>query len=124
LVEYFADSYAFFARAEGNPRYIRIFQRGEIVTSALNVLEVYSVMLTRIPEDEARRHASACFHFVVGVPEDTALPAAEFKRRMLREGRDCSTVDAWGYAASVRLGRRFLTGDGHFKGVANVAFVR
>jgi hypothetical protein len=124
LGEYFADTYAFFARLAGNPRYIRLFKQGDVVTSALNVVEAYSVMLTRVSPEEALRHASACFGYVVNIPDDTALEAAVFKRKMSRDGRNCSSIDAWGYAASVRLGRKFLTGDLPFKGLPNVAFVR
>lgn len=124
MVEYFADSFAFFARAEGNPRYIRIMERAKIVTSALNVLEVYTVMLNRLPREDALRYARACFQHAVDVPNDVAFDASEFKRKMLANRKNCSSVDAWGYAAARRLGYPFLTGDRPFKGVPGVEFVR
>lgn len=124
MADYFADTYAFFARVEGNPRYRRIFQRSNVVTSALNVLETYAVMLTRLPKADALRLANACFRYVVDVPAEAAFDAAEFKRQMGTLRRNCSTVDAWGYAAARRLSCPFLTGDLPFKGLANVAFVR
>lgn len=124
LADLFADSYAFFARAEGNPRYIRVFASHATVTSALNVLEVYAVMLRRLEPSVALRHARACAAYLTPVPDDVAFDAAKFKRRMVSEGRSCSTVDAWGYAASRRLGCRFLTGDQQFKGLPGVAFLR
>lgn len=124
MADLFADSYAFFARAEGNPRYIRLFEHRTVLTSALNVLEVYSVMLQRLERSAALRHARACASYVAPIPDDVAFEAAEFKRRMLAEHRSCSTVDAWGYAAARRLGCQFLTGDEPFKGLPDVAFLR
>ena len=124
MPDLFADSYAFFARAEGNPRYLRLFQHRSVVTSALNLVEVYGVMLRRLEPELARRHAHACARYLTAIPDDVAFEAAQFKRRMEADRRNCSTVDAWGYSAAQRLGCPFLTGDIPFKGLPNVEFVR
>jgi predicted nucleic acid-binding protein len=124
LVDYFADSYAFIAHFQGNPRYNRIFRKKTVVTSAMNVLEVYSTLARRIEEPEARRLATAILPSVVHVPAEVALHAGSFRQSMRARRRDCSHIDAWGYASANYLGVPFLTGDTAFKGVEQVDFVR
>jgi predicted nucleic acid-binding protein len=124
LADLFADSYAFIAHLEGNERYARIFQKKSVVTSALNVLEVYSTLLRRIPEEEARRIATALIPLVTPVPPEVALRAGDFRQSMRSRRRDCSYLDAWGYASAIQLGVAFLTGDPAFRGIEHVSFVR
>jgi predicted nucleic acid-binding protein len=124
LADFFADGYAFIAYLEGNERYARIFQKKAVVTSALNLLEVYSTLLRRISEDEARRIGTALIPLVVPVPPEVALRAGDFRRSMRSKRRDCSYVDAWGYASAMQLGVPFLTGDPAFRGIEHVSFVR
>ena len=124
LPDYFADSYALVAYLEGNPRYVRIFQRKSLCTSALNVLELYGTLLRRLSKGEARASSIPFLPLVrVGTPE-VALEAAEFRQRMRVKKRDCSYIDAWGYAMAREIGVPFLTGDPSFKAVQDVEFVR
>jgi predicted nucleic acid-binding protein len=124
LADYFADSYAFVAHLEGNERYNRIFRTKILVTTALNVLEIYSTLLRRIDSREAKQLASAFLRCVVPVPEESVLVAGEFRRAMRSRRRDCSYIDSWGYAAAKHLKIPFLTGDPAFRGIENVSFVR
>ena len=124
MPDLFADSFALVAFLEGNPRYVRIFRRKKLVTSALNVLEVYATLLRRFNREEAREAAGAFLPVVVEVPPEVALTAAEFRRTMRASKRDCSYIDAWGFAAAKHEGVPFLTGDPAFKHVENVEFVR
>lgn len=124
LADLLADSYAFFELFAGNPRYARIFRRTTIATTALNVVEIYSTLLQRVDPIVALRHARSCLALSVEVPETAALVAGEFRGRMRSLRRDCSTVDAWGFAASRELGMKFLTGDPAFKGLDGVEFLR
>jgi predicted nucleic acid-binding protein len=124
LADLFADSFAIVAFFEGNPRYVRIFQRKRLVTSSLNVLEVYSTLLRRLPQAEAREKAAAVLELLVDVPAEAAFTAGEFRREMRERKRDCSYIDAWGYAASRYFDLEFLTGDPAFKGIPHVEFVR
>ena len=120
----FADTYAFIALLEGNERYARIFGRGGLVTSAMNVQEVYTILLQRLDEEPATAFARSILGTVVDIPPEVALEAARFKGRMATERRDCSHIDAWGYASAKVLKRKFLTGDTAFRGLRNVEFVR
>ena len=124
MAEYLADSYAFVAFFEDNERYKRLFASAKIATTAMNVLEVCSVLLRRIDKDEALEFSQAMLSRVVDVRPEVALMAAELRRKMAQEKRQCSLIDAWGYAAAVAHGLKFLTGDPAFKGLENVEFVR
>lgn len=124
LVDYFADSFALVAFLEGNPRYVRIFRHKKLVTSALNVLEVYSTLLRRLSHEEARDSSIPFLSLTVEVPPEVAIDAAEFRHSMRISKHDCSYVDAWGYAAAGYLKVPFLTGDPTFRRVEHVEFVR
>ncbi|MGC2290115.1 MAG: PIN domain-containing protein [Thermoplasmata archaeon] len=124
MADFLADSYAFVEAFVGNERYARIFRHRAVVTTALNVLEVYATLLRRIERVDARSHALALIRYVSEVPPESAVVAAEFRHFMKDRHRDCSYIDAWGYAAASSLGARFLTGDPAFKGLENVEFVR
>ncbi|MCI4352709.1 MAG: PIN domain-containing protein [Thermoplasmata archaeon] len=124
MTDFLADSYAFVGLFEGNERYVRIFRHRSVVTTALNVLEVYATLLRRIERKEARSHALALIRLVCEIPSEVAIAAGEFRQTMRDRHRDCSYIDAWGYASAQALGVRFLTGDPGFKGLENVEFVR
>lgn len=124
MADFFADSYALVALLEGNERYVRIFRRKVIVTSSLNLLEVYSTLLRRFDRDESRELTAGITSMIVPVPPETAYPAGEFRQAMRSQRRDCSYIDAWGYASARHLGIPFLTGDPAFRHVEQVEFVR
>ena len=124
LADYLAGSYAWVALLEGNERYERIFRRKQLVTTAMNVLEVYSTLLRRIPRSEAKEMAAALLAYVTPVPPETALAAGEFRQFMRNRRLDCSYIDAWGYASARALGRKFLTGDPAFRSIEDVEYVR
>lgn len=119
-----ADSYALISLLEGNERYRRIFERKKIATTALNVLEVYSTLLRRIARDDARQICVGLLPHTVDVPSEVALLAGEFRVSMRGKKRDCSHIDAWGYASAQYLRIPFLTGDPAFHGLTNVEYVR
>ncbi|MFZ1024227.1 MAG: PIN domain-containing protein [Thermoplasmata archaeon] len=124
MTDLFADSYALVALLAGNERYSRIFRRKSLATSALNVLEVYATLLRRLDRREARELSSGFLPIAVPIPPDVALAAGEFRHLMRSQKRDCSYIDAWGYASARHLQVPFLTGDPAFRTVDHVEFVR
>lgn len=124
MADYLADSYALVAFLEGNDRYVRLFRRKALATTALNVLEVYATLLRRMSAAEAREIGSALLPLTISVAPEVALAAGEFRHRMRSAHKVCSYIDAWGYAAATELGIPFLTGDPAFRGLENVEFVR
>lgn len=123
LPDLFGDSYAIIALLEGNSRYARIFRQKDVVTSAINVLEVYGTLLRRIEAAEARAIAKSLLTMVTPVTPEVAILAGEFRHSMRAQKRNCSYVDSWGYASAQFLTVPFLTGDPAFAGVENVTFV-
>jgi len=103
---------------------VRIFRRKLLATTALNVLELYATLLRRLDTAEAREKCAAFLPLAVPVPAEIALTAGDFRHRMRSMKKDCSYIDAWGYAAARHLGIPFLTGDPAFRGIAHVEFVR
>jgi len=124
LPDLFADSYALVALLEGNDHYIRIFRENEVVTSSINVLEVYATLLRRIDPSEARKIAIGLLTMVTPIPPEVALSAAEFRHSLRARKRDCSYASAWGYTAAQHLRVPFLTGDPAFRVVEHVKFVQ
>ena len=124
MVDFLADSYALVAFLEGNDRYVRIFRRKRMVTTALNVFEVYATLLRRVDEEKAKEVCSGLLPLTVDVPPEVALVAGDFRHRMRSIKRDCSYIDAWGYATARDLRVPFLTGDPAFRGIDHVEFVR
>lgn len=124
MADLLADSYAFIELFGGNPKYATLFRAHSISTTSINVLEVYAALLRRIDPVEALSHARSMLPVVVEVPREAALRSAEFRVEMAVKKRNCSTADAWGYAAALTLRRRFLTGDEGFRGLPNVEFVK
>lgn len=124
LPDFFADSYALVALLEGNERFVRIFRRKAVVTSALNLLEVYATLLRRLDRTECRELTAGIVSMVVAVPPEVAFAAGEFRQSMRLRKRDCSYIDAWGFAAAQHLGVPFLTGDTSFRHLDGVEFVR
>ena len=124
MTDFLADSYALVALLEGNDRYVRIFRRKIVGTTALNVLEVYATLLRRLDRLEARELSSGFLPIVISTPPEVALSAGEFRQFMRAQKRDCSYIDAWGYASARHLEVPFLTGDPAFETVEHVEFVR
>ena len=124
MADFLADSYALVAFLEGNERYVGIFRRKSLVTTAMNVLEVYATLLRRIGRGEARELAAGLSSLAVPIPTEVALSAGEFRQSMRSRKRDCSYIDAWGYASAQYLGVPFLTGDPAFRRIEHVEFVR
>ena len=124
MAEFLADSFAFIAHFEGNPRYVRIFSTAAILTTAMNVVEIHSTLLRRVDPEKALVFSKLALAKVIDVPLEVAIRAAEFKRKMTLQKLNCSHIDAWGYCAALALGMKFLTGDPVFMGLENVEFVR
>jgi uncharacterized protein len=121
---YFYDSYAIIEIARGNPQYLR-FRTTEGVTSKLNLLEVYYVLL----QEGEERLAEDCFrtqiHGAIDFPSEFVPIAARF--RLFQTGatrRRFSYIDALGYTYARSSGYEFLTGAHEFEGFPGVKFVR
>jgi hypothetical protein len=121
---YFYDSYAIIEIAKGNPRYLP-YQKGDGLTSKLNLLEVYYVLLQQGYEALAESCFNTRLDEAIDFPGDLIPTVAKFRHSELgRTGRRFSYIDSLGYVYARSSGYTFLTGAHEFEGLPDVEFVR
>jgi hypothetical protein len=110
--------------ATGNPWY-RPYRAGEGLTSKLNLLEVYSLLLDQgtsaLAGSCVQRRISDAIEFW-----GELIPAVAHFRRSVR-GRThlrFSFIDSLGYVYARSVGFTFITGAREFERLPDVAFVR
>lgn len=116
---YFFDTYAFFEIIRGNPSYAR-FKGCRVITTIFNLAELNYGLKKEIGDAAADKITKQYRTFLVEVAVEDVLGAMTFRR----QHKDCSIPDAVGYIISKRFKVPFLTGDGDFKGMPGVEFVR
>ena len=117
----FFDTYAFFELWKGNPSYEPYNEVVKVVTSKMNLMELYYWMYRtqgkQIADSIFDMFAPSC----VEISDEYIKEAMVF--RALHKEKKLSYVDCIGYILALRNGVRFLTGDKQFKGMPNVEFV-
>ena len=118
-MKYFFDSYALIEQINNSPNYAP-FANEEIVSSPLNVAEVYYYLLKIGGKALADEWYEEFNGVILSLDTDLLVNAMIFKLN----NKQLSMVDAIGYALSLNEKLLFLTGDKEFKGMANVEFVK
>lgn len=118
---YFFDSYVFFEIIKENKNYLP-YLSSEIVTSKLNIFELYHGFLKENNEVLANISLDKYYPFIADFNEGVIKEAAKLKVKLNK--RDLSMADCIGYAFAKQLGIKFLTGDEQFKDMENVEFVK
>ncbi len=118
---YFFDTYAFFEIIKGNPRYTGFLEGIGVVTTRLNLMELYYGLLSRHGKDAADFYYDNLVQYAINPTDEIIKKAAEF--RAINKGKNLSYVDCIGYVISLVKNIKFLTGDPGFKNLANVEFV-
>ena len=122
MSRYFFDSYPIIELIMGNKKFDR-FKDVRIVTSVLNMMEVYYFLLREFNKETAEYWMGALDVELVNVVRlDDAVEAVNFK--FLHKKEKLSYVDCYGYVLACRYKMRFLTGDEKFRGKGNVEFVK
>lgn len=117
----FFDTYAFFEILNGNPAYAKYVQCG-IVTTDLNLFELYAGLLARDEEVLAKEELEKYAPFAVRFDTEIIEYAAKFRR--LNRGKNFSMADCIGYIFARRECIKFLTGDRQFAGMPGVEFAK
>ncbi len=123
---YFFDTYALHEIEEGNRNYLPFSKEVGIVTTALNLMELYYGYFLKKGLAEADRAFNHFRPFCVEVT-DEYLKAAALMRAQLKSKSSkskLSYVDCIGYVISNKLKIKFLTGDMEFGRLDNVEFVK
>lgn len=122
MVFFFADSYAIMEYVAGNPLYERYFKNEKILTSRLNLMEVYYGALRVYGEEVAENAFSSLLSNCVDFNDEVLKAAMRF--RLKERERKLSYVDAVGYQLSHYYGAKFLTSDRQFEKMPNVEWVK
>jgi predicted nucleic acid-binding protein len=121
-MKFFADSYALVEYFKDHPRYVQLIDENEIMTTLLNLMEMYYAALLEYGVERAEEYFSSTKHLMVDFSEQDVKEACSF--RFAQRGKNISYVDALGYMIAKNKKAKFLTGDGAFKGMENVEWVK
>lgn len=119
-MNYFFDSYAIIELFKNSLPYEK-FKDEVIITSALNLAEVYYIIASSFGENIADKVGDIKMNFIEISPS-IALEASRFRFR--NKSLKFSYADCIGYLMAKKGNIKFLTGDEQFKGFENVEFVK
>jgi len=118
----FFDTYALYEIIEGSENYINYIKNIAVVTTKLNLMELYYGLLIKHNEKTANHFYNKFLPYCTGIDNDTIKKAMMFKS--LNKKKDLSYVDCVGYIISKQRNIKFLTGDKEFEDMENVEFVK
>ena len=119
---YFFDTYAFYELIEGNHSYEEFSEGVAIVSTRLNLMELYYGLLTKQGQESAEKYYDRLIEFCIEFDDEVVKKAMEF--RSLNKKKKLSYVDCIGYILAKSVGIEFLTGNKEFEGLENVKFVK
>ncbi|MFH0863397.1 MAG: PIN domain-containing protein [Candidatus Altiarchaeota archaeon] len=122
IKEYFFDTYALYEIAKGNKDYDRFKSGIAVITTHLNLMELYYGLLLRHDEKTAERYYDVFKGYVVEITDDIIKQAMKLKKQ--HKEKNLSYVDCIGYTISLQRNIKFLTGDKEFKNLPNVEYVK
>ena len=118
---YFFDSYAIIALAENEPSYDE-YKEIEIITSVLNIGEIYQITLRKHGKASADGWFKKINFKLLEITPEIIVEAVCFRHE--NKKNDFSLPDAVGYKLSLKHNLKFLTGDRQFENLDNVEFVK
>lgn len=119
---FFFDTYAFYEIIEGNPKYSSFAQNIAIITTKLNLMELYYGLLIKHGQDTAEKYYDKLTEFTVDMDDETIKKAMLFRAQ--NKNKKFSYVDCIGYVLAIQRNVKFLTGDNAFMNLPNVEFVK
>ncbi len=119
---FFFDTYAFYEIIVGNPNYKLYTKDIKIVTTQLNLMELYYQLLLLYPKNEAIEFFKRYEEFIVPVSNSVIIDATDFRK--MHNKKKLSYVDCIGYTIARDMKIPFLTGDMQFEKMENVEFVK
>ena len=119
---YFFDTYALYQIAKGAESYTQFVKHTRLVTTLLNLYELYYILCKENQKDLAEKFFERLLPYCTDILPDDVILAAQFRLKHAKLG--FSYIDALGYTISLRSGLQFLTGDDAFKNFEHVAFFK
>ena len=118
---YFFDTYAIIELIEGSSSYKK-FEEFRIVTSVLNIGEIYAIFLRNDGKERADKWFEGCSFDILEFSLDDIVKATYF--RYINRQKNISITDSVGYILSLKHKLKFLTGDRQFQNMSNVEFIK
>ena len=118
----FYDTYTLYAIATGEESYKDFVKGFSIITTLMNLYELYYVLIKDNRKDLAKEFFNHLINNCVDIKPDDVKGAAELRFEEIR--RKLSYLDCLGYIVAKNRGVKFLTGDAGFDGLSNVKFVK
>lgn len=119
---FFFDTYAFYEIIIGNPNYLHYTKDVKIVTTKLNLMELYYQLLSLYDKKEALVFFNRYMEFAIQIDDSVIIEAMDFRK--INYKRNLSYIDCLGYMISKKMNAPFLTGDTQFKDFENVEYVK
>ena len=119
---YFFDSYAIIEIGNGVNLSYQKFQEFEVITSFLNIGEIYQVILRKDGKNTADKWFRATNFKLLEISPEILIDAICY--RHINKKKDLSLTDCVGYNLSLKNNLKFLTGDKKFEKIPNVEFVK
>ncbi|MBI4452024.1 PIN domain-containing protein [Candidatus Woesearchaeota archaeon] len=118
----FYDTYALLEIIKGNLNYKEYLKNVAIVTTKLNLMELYYSLYIMHGLETAEFYYQKYFPFAVEIPDSLVKKAVIFRAE--NKKKDLSYVDCIGYVLAIGHKIKFLTGDKQFEKMENVEFVK
>ena len=122
MLSFFFDTYAFYEIIVGNPNYMPFTKDVKIITTQLNLMELYYQLLSLYDKKQALEFFKRYEEFIVPISNSVIIEAMDF--RNLHYKKNLSYVDCIGYTIARKINIPFLTGDRQFEGMLDVKFVK
>jgi len=122
MISFFFDTYAFYEIIVGNPSYLPFTKDVKIVTTQLNLMELYYQLLALYNKEDTMISFKRYEEFIVPISNEIIIGAMDFRKQHYKQ--DLSYVDCIGYVIAKSMNIPFLTGDKQFEEMANVKFVK
>jgi len=118
---YFFDTYAIIELMKNNPNYEK-FKEFEIITSIMNIGELYNIILRSKGKERAGKWFESCDFELLELTPEIMVKSIYFRYENLT--KNISAADAVGYILSLKHNLKFLTGDKQFEKMPNVEFAK
>lgn len=120
-MKYFADTYAIIEYLKDNPKFVSYFEKHQILTTRLNLMELYYSSLKDANEEVAERQYNSFLSRAVEINDNQLKSAARMRLRYKQN--NLSYIDCVGYSIALDENAKFLTGDKEFREMKNVEWV-
>ena len=119
---FFFDTYAFLELIGGSPSYKSFCLNTKIVTSKLQLMELYYFLLCDYGKEKADYYYTLLVPYSIDFTDETIQIAMLFRSQ--NKPKKLSYIDCMGYILAAQQHIPFLTGDKEFEQLPNVAFVK